>query len=457
MSLHTIISIATEEELKDIAFWEEIIKRAVDEGKITIMRSLFEKAATIFIFEDNAFRQKLINVIYSALQDWKLHNVIEIGRETILGNVLAVYYCIKKHKVITSENIRTIAALSTLKYINDPFMLELIPSKDQLIMDLDERVADLNEQEHIDKSTKILEWLFLNDLVAKTEDTIKGLLILYANSTLPEFKFKSDIISSLLKKRLDLFLHSLEKFSRKNINSEEDIISHYAEIYDLLVKINIPVFFDFGNFKINNVLYNGNFFFTKFIDRLGRERLLYPFEQTELTNVQKVYDLKSRVYVTLKGRIGKILLHEVFSFKKVAKVIDVKNQHVRKVKRLSEIEMEEKIRSILKDQNITSHSPAEKADIFTTKLFVNNKNDLRNSAFILKGKGYSKINLESIATNLLKAVELPVDIVFLVYVGSILDEAQEKFIKQCTLHRKMYCIIDPVNLTRLLVAYDKLD
>ena len=456
MSLETILSIVTEEELRDIIFWKEVIKRAISEGKIKIIGKLFEKAATVFIFGHEGFRQKLIDTIYSNLQCLELFDIIEIGKESILGNVLTIYYFVKKCKVITSQKIRILATLSALKYINDPLIFELVPLKDQLIIDVDERITELNQQEEIDKATKICEWLFSNDLIAKNEDTVKGLNILYANSSSPELRFKGDIISSLLKRRLDLFSHSLEKIYQQKITNEKDIIRYYTEIYDFLVKINVPIFFDFENLRFNNVLYNGNFFFVKYIDRLGTERLLFPFEQTELANVQKVYDLNSGMYITPKGRVGKILFHDIFSFKKSANVTKVYDKQIRKVKQLSEVEIEEKIRSILEDQNITPHGPVEKADIFTTKVLVNNERDLRNSAFILKGKGYPKVNLESIATNLLKAAELPVDIIFLVHTGVLLDEAQEQFIKQCNLHRKMYCIIGPIELTKLLIAYSKL-
>jgi len=81
---------------------------------------------------------------------------------------------------------------------------------------------------------------------------------------------------------------------------------------------------------------------------------------------------------------------------------------------------------------------------------------LRNSAFVIKGKGYPKVNLDSIASNILKDVELPVDIIFLIHTGILLDEAQEKFIRQCNLNKKMYCIIGPRELTKLLIAYKKI-
>jgi len=123
------------------------------------------------------------------------------------------------------------------------------------------------------------------------------------------------------------------------------------------------------------------------------------------------------------------------------------------VRAMRETEIEDKIRNILKDENRTADSPTEKADIITLKLKVNSKNDLRNAAFILKGKSYRKVTMDSISTNLLKATDLQVDLVFLVYTGKLLDEPLTYFIKLCNQNKKMYCIIDSRDLTRLLKAY----
>ena len=124
---------------------------------------------------------------------------------------------------------------------------------------------------------------------------------------------------------------------------------------------------------------------------------------------------------------------------------------------MSEITIESKIREILKEKNVTPHGPADKVDIFSTKVYVNNVNDVRNSAFILKGRGYPTVNLNSVSTNILKAMDITADIVFLVHVGNILDEAKEWFIRLCNLYKKIYCIVGPYDLARLFRAYNRLE
>ena len=90
------------------------------------------------------------------------------------------------------------------------------------------------------------------------------------------------------------------------------------------------------------------------------------------------------------------------------------------------------------------------------KLFLNNEADLRDSAIIIKGKGYPKITLTDVAANILKAVDLPVQLVLLVHTGILFDVPREKFTTQCERAKKMHSIIDLTDLTRLLVAYEKL-
>lgn len=164
--------------------------------------------------------------------------------------------------------------------------------------------------------------------------------------------------------------------------------------------------------------------FAKVLYESGDAGLLMPFEEIAPNHVQKVYDLETADFVTPKKRIGKILLHDVFSFRRGQQVVDVTGEQVDLAKSLYEIEIEKKIREILQDQNITSHSPAEKMDVYTMKLHINNEKDLRDVGMILKGRGYPTINLDSIASNILKAVDLPVHIVFLVHTGILLDESR---------------------------------
>lgn len=456
ISVETIVSIVTDQELKDIQFITKLSTRILKSKNLRILEVLFEKIANVFLFYDSGFRQKLIEAVYPIVKDLSLEDMIEVGKNTIPGNVLTLCYFIKKIKVLQPKDVVGLSQLARLTYIDDPLMLELVPSGITLIIDLDERVEKCCRPQEIENSIRILEWLFSCGLIEMNESAIRGLYVLYSNSVSPELRYKTDVVSSMLEKRLDLFFEYLSKILQKRISAEEDLLQYYETIYEQLSRINLPVFFDFDHIKFNGIIYNGNFFFMRYIDNSGTEKILFPFDKIDMGNVQKIYDLNSATYVTPKERMGKMLLKDIFSFKNVQNISNVSEGQISLVSKMSENEIAKKIRIIFNDQNITPHGPAERADIFPHKLFINGENDLRDAAFILKGKGYPTVNLDAVSTNIIKATKLPVSIVFLIYVGNILDEAKETFIDQCNLRRKMYCFVDRIDLARLLVAYNKL-
>lgn len=456
MSLDALLSIAHDEDFKNITFCKQLIQRAFQERNTVAIKSLLEKMSATFVFADKEFRRQIIEYLYRWTRSLAVDVVLDLGRDSILGNVCVLFYFITQIGPVTSEKIETFAKLSKLKYIKDPLALELIPTNAAIILNLDEKVNAINKPREIEESIEICELLFMNGLLARTNDTITGMLMLYQNSSQAKHKFKAQIVFSLLEKKLDVFLSLIKKII-KDVDDEDGLIAHYVEIYDLLVRTGLPVFFDFNKVSLElDSLFNGNFYFAKVLYESGDVGLLMPFEDIAVNHIQKVYDLETADFVTPRKRIGRILFHDVFSFRRVQQVADVTEEQVDLVKSLYEIEIEKKIREILQDQNITSHSPAEKIDVYTLKLHINNEKDLRDVGMILKGRGYPTINLDSIASNILKAVDLPVHIVFLVHTGILLDEAREKFVKQCRRARKMYCVIDSVDLTRLLCAYNKL-
>jgi len=362
---------------------------------------------------------------------------------------------LRKNKVITPEKIRILAAFSKLVHIEDPLTFEYVPVEGTLILDLNETVKS-SKKSTIEKAIDACEILFVNGRLEKSKDTVKGMLVLYENSGKPEYRFKARIISALLNKRMDLFLALLAEIC-KGINDEDQIMAKYAQVYDLLIRAGVPVFFDLNLFRFEfDRFYNANFYFARLLDNLGNERLLMPFAETSYMEVQKVFDLQSEAFVSPTGRVGKIAIQDIYSFRKAREISEVTEQQTQITAKMSENDVEKKIREILQDQNITSHSPAEKTDIYTHKLFVNNENDLRDVAIIIKGKGYPKVTLSDMASNLLKAVDLPVQIVLLVHTGTLFDEPKEKFITQCDRAKKMYCIVDVVDLTKLLLSYGKL-
>jgi len=83
--------------------------------------------------------------------------------------------------------------------------------------------------------------------------------------------------------------------------------------------------------------------FAKVLYESGDAGLLMPFEEIAPNHVQKLYDLETADFVTPKKRIGKILLHDVFSFRRVQQVVDVTGEQVDLAKSLYEIEIEKRV------------------------------------------------------------------------------------------------------------------
>lgn len=445
----------SEKDFRNFTFCKKLIKRAFMERNIKAIRSIFDKISPVFVFSTKDFRKELVAHIYSEVNSWPFEALLNIGRESVLGNVVVIYYVVKKIAVITPENLGLFVTLLKLDHIKDSIVFDFIPTNGVLILDLNERVKSLVNASTIENSIEVCELFFANARLEKSKDTIHGLLLLYENSQRPEQKFKGNIVSSLLKNRFEMFLSLLKKIY-KDVEDKNSFVKHYIEIYDLLLKSGVPVFFDFNSFRLEfDKFYNGNFYIALLLDKSGNEHLLMPFEQIDAVRVQQVFDIESESFVTPKGRIGKILLHSIYSFRKIREIAEVSREQVEITRRMTEDEIEKKIREILQDQNITSHSPAEKTDIYEHKLFVNNESDLRDVAIIIKGRGYPRVTLSNVASNILKAVDLPVQVVFLIHTGTLLDEAKEKFTSQCDRSKKMHSVIDPIDLTKLLIAYNK--
>lgn len=456
MSLNVILSIVSEEDLKNLEFCKQLLNRAFQERNDLAIKSLLRKISSFFVFSSEEFRREIVEYTYNLMRYLNLEKLLNLDKESILGNVLIIYYFVREISPLTSEKIETFVRLAELKYIRDSLTLELIPTTDFIILDLDERVGSLYKPKTIEKCIDICELFFAHKLLAKTVDTITGMAILYKNASKTELNFKGDIIDSLIKKKLDIFLTLIKKVLEQ-VKNKHSLIEYYEKIYDLLSRAGIPVYFDSDKIYVDvDSLYNGNFYFAKVLNKQGNVDLILPFDKMAANHIQKVYDFGTAKFVTPRGRIGKLLLQEIFSFRKVKEVNRVSKEQISFVRELRETEIELKIREILHDQNITAHSPVERVDVYTLKLYVNNENDLRDVGIILKGRGYPKVNLDSVASNILNAIDLPIHIVLLVHTGILDDVAREKFINQCNRAKKMYCVIDAEDLARLFLAYNKM-
>jgi hypothetical protein len=451
-----ILSIIGEEALRNPEFCRQLLKRAFQERDDSVTRTLLEKISHVFVFSDEEYRKVLVEYAYSFAQHLRTEELLNLSRESIFGNILMIYYFIKQISPLTSEKIGKFVKLLELKYIRDPLTLEMLPTKEMILLNLDEKAASVNTPPDVEKCIELCELLFANATIAKTFDTITSMLILYKNTSKPELRFKGEIVISLLEKKLDLFLNLIQKV-QSEVKDKNALVQRYDDVYDFLQKVGIPVFFDFDKVFIEfDSLYNKNFYFAKVLNKMGNVELLQPFDRMSADKVQKIYDPLTGRFATPRGRTGKLLLRDVFSFRKVGEVARVSEEQILIVKNLLETEIEQMIRDIIRDQNITTHSPAEEVDVYTLKLCVNNENDLRDVGIILKGRGYPKVNLDAVASNILKAMDLPIHIVFLIHTGILDDIAREKFINQCNLAKKMYCIVDAEDLAKLFIAYGKI-
>lgn len=270
-----------------------------------------------------------------------------------------------------------------------------------------------------------------------------------------DYHLRAGLISSLLEGNFEQFSLIMQRFGYP-ITSEKQVIPEYFELWKSLEKLSIPVFLDIRNLRFNRVLFNGNFYFLRYKNFEGEERIIFPFAQVDLSEVSKIYDPQADIFYTPRERYGRLLLRDVHSFREVLKVDKPDHKSVATITSMSEDEIESKIREILKDANLTSHSPVELADVLTLNLFVNNPDDLRPSGFIIKGQSFGTIHLKTIAHQLLPVSYSLVEVVFLVHIPSIDDRALQYFIKQCESRQKNYCVVDRNDLARLFIAYKML-
>ena len=126
------------------------------------------------------------------------------------------------------------------------------------------------------------------------------------------------------------------------------------------------------------------------------------------------------------------------------------------VRRLNEkIHIEPFLREIILDPNETPHNSSEIADILTIQIDVKARANL--AAFVNKGKSFNPVTPKDISHQLLRLSRLAsVDVIALVAVGEILDEAREAFLTTCADRSTDDLLIDAVDLARLFIAYSKI-
>lgn len=447
----TLLELISEEDFDDISLVDKVAKRIFSQQDHENIRAFLKKLQFAFLANDEGYRTRVLEQLIRLAEDFSLNELFSICFDTLVGNYLILLTILKQNPLLDTESIKNIIELvPRLECVEDVYLFGF-PYQGEVILEIDERIGSF-KQDEIKKTEITCSTLFGLGFFRKSREMVESFQRIYSALNERDFNLRAQLISSLLQRDFNQFSFIMRKFGYE-LTSEEQMISEYFEIMKSLEKLAIPVFFEINNLRFNRVLYNGNFYFLKYKNFEGKDKIIFPFSQVELSEVSKIYDPRANTFYTPRERYGRLLLSDVYSLREAAKVDKPSSESITAVTSMSENEIEKRLREILKDANITAHSPVELADVLTLHLFVNNPDDLRLSGFIIKGQSFGSIHLNTIAGQLLQVSHSPVEIVFLIHVPSIDDRALQYFMQECESKQKNYCIIDRNDLARIFMAY----
>ena len=126
------------------------------------------------------------------------------------------------------------------------------------------------------------------------------------------------------------------------------------------------------------------------------------------------------------------------------------------IKNLNEkLHIEPSLRDIICDLTETAHGPSERADILTERIKIQGRSKL--AAFVIKGKSYQKVKAKDVVHQFVRLKDIQgLDIAIFVAVGDIQDSARIEFYRVCDEGKFSSLLIDRWELSRLLVAYQKI-
>jgi len=448
----TLIEIISEEDFHNIPLFDKVARRVFSIGDPEIIRLLLRKLRFSFLANDESYRMHVLESLSNLATKFSRKELVQICVDTLVGNYLIILVLSKQNPVLNVESVENfVDVMPYLTCIEDLYLFGF-PYQGQVLLEIDERVENL-KQEVIKKLLTSCNILYGIGFFHKSREAVESFRNLYNASEKPEDHLRAQLISSLLHRDINRFSKIMQRFGFK-ITSERQIIAEYFGLWKHFERLSIPIFLDIRNLRFNKVLYNGNFYFLRYKNFEGKEQLVYPFSQVDLSEVNKIYDPRVDTFYTPRERYGRLLLGDIYSFREVQRISEPNHKSVKEITSMSEDEIECRIRGILKDANLTSHSPVELADVLTLNLFVNNPDDLRLSGFIIKGQSFGVVHLNTIAGQLLQVSHSPVEMVFLAHVPSIDDRALQYFIRECESKQKNYCVVDRNDLARLFMAYN---
>ena len=452
----TLLELINEEDFNDFSLFEKVARRIFSSRDHEIIRMFLKKTHFSFLANDEGYRTRVLERLADMVTIFSLDELFSICFDTLVGNYLIIFFLLKQYPIINLETARFILeSVPRLEHLEDLYLFGF-PYQEQVFLQIDERVRSLT-QEEIKKLEISCNILFGIGFLSKSRETVESFQQIYSAMDKQDYNLRARLISSLLQGDYNQFSLTIKRFGGYEIISEKQLVSKYSELWKYLEKLSLPIFFDIRNLRYNGVLFNGNFFFLKYRNFKGKEKIIFPFSQVPLSDVGKVYDPQAEIFYTPKERYGRLVLSDVYSFRNIEKVKEPNHEAITAIMSMDENEIEIRIRRILKDMNVTSHSPVELADVLTQKLCANNPEDLRLSGFIIKGQSFGRIHLNDIAGQILQVCLSPIQIVFLVHILPIDDRACRLFIEECESKQKNYCIIDRDDLACLFMAYNVLD
>lgn len=450
MSIDTVLQIVAEEDLLDLSTAKRIAGRVFVANDLRVVSHFLRKLRFAFLRRDGVYRMDLIEHLMKGIKSFDEKDIIRSCQGSIVGNILVIYMFLSNYELIDDEKIGILQDLSKLKFLDDEDFRYFIPFDMKFKIAINAETDKGFQAPLIDGPISTLEILMIGDLLEESENTIRNILSLYGKSK--NFSKKKQIFEFLLDGEYSHFLAGLKDIS----GTFNDFVEDYRDIYCFLLEKRIPVFFNYLNIEFSDEFSNKNAYPVLYRDRKGQETLLAPFHSLPIEDVgetTEIFDISSNEWIKLKWDFGKYSPSEIFSFRETSSSKNPTEKDIEKVKDLCEKDIEKFLGSILHDHNITHHGPGERADLFTVKLLLNNENDKRNAAFILKGKGLGNIHLKDISHQIYKACKLSVDIVVLVFTGNLDDDPRQCLIDNCRMKKKAWCIIDSFDLAKILLAH----
>lgn len=450
MQVETVLQMINEEDLLDIDLAKKVAGRVFSTGDPEIISYYLRKLEFAFLRQDNFYRMDLINHMILEIRSSSEEDIMKFCKDSIAGNVLAVCMFLEDYELIDIQKLEIPQKLSSLEFLRNDDFAYFVPSNKRFKIALLETRDKEMPESLIVEITDVIEALIISGLAEQSEMTIEGILRLYGNSK--KFSKKKLVLKFLLNGNYSHFLAAV-----RDIGGDfNDMIENYREIYYFLLEKKVPLFFDYMNIEFSDIFSNKNSYPVLYQDINGQNKLLDAFSNLSIENTgnfTQIYDINSDSWIFPRKNLYKRSPEEIFSFHRMVYMKNPEEEDISKVKNLKEDEIIEFIGTILQDPNRVSHDSTERADIFTVKLLLDNENDCRNAAFVLKGKSFRRIHLKDVAHQIYKACGLSVGVVVLVFTGNIDDDSRNCLIDTCESKRKIWCLIDSIDLTRILKAY----